>query len=106
MYAKFFDNELPLFHHLHLDFDAAARIGWQGKPEVYYFPRQYNNYPGRFPVTYFGFDPDCTKEEVRERLLQYKTGDNRITELSGLTALNLVLAGIRLRELYMRLALT
>ena len=82
MYAKFFDNELPLFHHLHLDFDAAARIGWQGKPEAYYFPRQYNNYPGRFPVTYFGFDPDCTKEEVRERLLQYKTGDNRITELS------------------------
>lgn len=37
MYAKFFDNELPLFHHLHLDFDAAARIGWQGKPEAYYF---------------------------------------------------------------------
>ena len=73
---------VPLFHHLHLDFDAAARIGWQGKPEAYYFPRQYNNYPGRFPVTYFGFDPDCTKEEVRERLLQYKTGDNRITELS------------------------
>lgn len=33
-------------------------------------------------MTYFGFDPDCTKEEVRERLLQYKTGDNRITELS------------------------
>ena len=57
-------------------------------------------------MTYFGFDPDCTKEEVRERLLQYKTGDNRITELSRLTALNLVPAGIRLRELYMRLALT
>lgn len=82
MYAKFFDNELPLFHHLHLDSAAAARVGLQGKPEAYYFPRQYNNYPGRFPVTYFGFDPDCTKEEVRERLLQFQSGDNRITELS------------------------
>ena len=51
MYAKFFDNELPLFHHLHLDSAAAARVGLQGKPEAYYFPRQYNNYPGRFPVT-------------------------------------------------------
>ena len=57
-------------------------MGLQGKPEAYYFPRQYNNYPGRFPVTYFGFDPDCTKEEVRERLLQFQSGDNRITELS------------------------
>ncbi|MDL2218475.1 hypothetical protein LJC27_07425 [Christensenellaceae bacterium OttesenSCG-928-M15] len=82
MYSKFFDYGVPLFHHLHLDFDAAARIGVLGKPEAYYYPPQYNNYPGSMPATYFGFDPDCTKEEVRERLLRYMTGDNRITELS------------------------
>jgi hypothetical protein len=33
-------------------------------------------------VTYFGFDPDVTKEMVRERLLLFEKGDNRITELS------------------------
>lgn len=82
MYSKFFDNETPLFHHLHLDFEAAARIGRLGKPEAYYFPPQLNNYAGAFPVTYFGFDPDVTKEQVAERLRMYEEGDNRITELS------------------------
>ena len=82
MYSKFFDYEDPLFHHLHLDFDAAARIGWQGKPEAYYFPPEMNNYAGTFPATYFGFDPDVSKEEVMERLMMYEKGDNRITELS------------------------
>lgn len=82
MYAKFFDFETPLFHHLHLDFDAAGRVGRLGKPEAYYFPPQLNNHPGQFPVTYFGYDPDVTKEMVREKLLTYEAGDNRITELS------------------------
>lgn len=82
MYSKFFDYEAPLFHHLHLSFEAAERVGRLGKPEAYYFPLQLNNYPGQFPVTYFGYDPDVTKEMVRERLLQYEVGDNRITELS------------------------
>lgn len=82
MYSKFFDYKAPLFHHLHLDFESAKRVGRLGKPEAYYFPPQFNNYPGEFPVTYFGFDPDVTKEMVRERLLQYEDGDNRITELS------------------------
>ena len=36
--AKFFDYELPLFHHLHLDDTAAGRVGRMGKPEAYYFP--------------------------------------------------------------------
>jgi hypothetical protein len=82
MYSKFFDYLAPLFHHLHLDFTAAARVGRLGKPEAYYFPPEMNNHPGEFPVTYFGFDPDCTKAMVRERLLQFEAGDNRITELS------------------------
>lgn len=82
MYSKFFDFEGPLFHHLHLGFEDAQRVGKLGKPEAYYFPKQLNNYPGKFPVTYFGFDPDCTPEEVKERLRKYLTGDIRITELS------------------------
>lgn len=82
MYSKFFDNELPLFHHLHLGFEDAARVGRLGKPEAYYYPPQYNNYAAEFPHTYFGFDPDVTKEEVRARLLDYEKRDTRITELS------------------------
>lgn len=82
MYSKFFDYKLPLFHHLHLDNLAASRVGRIGKPEAYYFPPQLNNYPGDFPVTYFGFDPDVTKDQVRRRLLQYEDRDMRITELS------------------------
>jgi hypothetical protein len=82
MYSKFFDYLVPLFFHLHLDFEAAAIVGRLGKPEAYYFPPEMNNYSGEFPVTYFGLDPDVTKEMVRERLLLYEKGDNRITELS------------------------
>lgn len=82
MYSKFFDYQLPLFHHLHLDDRAAARVGRIGKPEAYYFPPQLNNHLGAFPVTYFGFDADVKREAVRERLAAYEKGDNRVTELS------------------------
>ena len=82
MYSKFFDYFEPLFHHLHLSFEAAARVGRLGKPEAYFYPPQMNNHPGTFPATYYGFDPDISKEMVRERLLQYESGDNRITEIS------------------------
>ena len=82
MYSKFFDYNPPLFFHLHPDDEAAARVGRIGKPEAYYFPPQLNNHPGLFPVTYFGFDPMVTKADIRERLLAFEKGDNRITELS------------------------
>jgi hypothetical protein len=82
MYAKFFDYKLALFHHLHHDDAAASRLGTLGKPEAYYFPPQMNTYLGEFPVTYFGFDPDVTREQVRQRLLDWDGHDNRITELS------------------------
>jgi len=82
MYSKFFDYGVPLFHHLHLDFDDAARVGKLGKPEAYYYPIQYNNYEGSFPHTYFGFAPDVTREQVRDRLKDYTKRDIRITELS------------------------
>ncbi len=57
MYSKFFDNEMPLFHHLHFRDADAAKVGRLGKPEAYYFPPQLNNHPGVFPVTDFGYDP-------------------------------------------------
>lgn len=82
IYSKFFDYHGPLFHHLHLDDEAAAAVGRLCKPECYYFPPQLNNHLGNFPHTYFGWDPDVTREQVRERLAMYEQRDNRITELS------------------------
>ena len=81
-FAKLYDYEKPLFHHLHLTEEKANKIGKHGKPEAYYFPVQYNAYLGRFPLTYFGFDPSTTKEEVMECLRNYTVKDTRITELS------------------------
>jgi len=82
MYSKFFDYVDPLFHHLHLGFDAAAAVGRLGKPEGYYYSPEMNNYPGSLPATYYGFAPGVTREMIRERLLKYETADDRITELS------------------------
>lgn len=82
MYSKFFDNENPLFHHLHLTFEAAARVGKLGKPECYYFPKQLNNYSGEADYTYFGFDPDVQPEEIKDRIRHFAEDDTRITELS------------------------
>lgn len=82
MYSKFFDYSVPLFHHVHLTFDKAALVGRLGKPECYYYPPQLNNYEGSLPATYFGFSPEVTPEEVKERLRDYETRDIRITELS------------------------
>ena len=83
VFAKLYDYDKPLFHHLHLKEEMANRIGMHGKPESYYFPPQYNApYLGRFPLTYFGFDPSTTKEEVMDCLRNYDVKDNRITELS------------------------
>ena len=82
IYSKYFDFLNPLFHHVHLDFEAAARVGKLGKPEAYFFPKQLNNHTGEFNATYFGFDPDTDPEDVKERLLAYNDRDTRITELS------------------------
>lgn len=82
MYSKFFDNENPLFHHLHLTFEDAARVGKLGKPECYYFPKQLNNYFGEANYTYFGFDPDVDPEEIKARISCFAEDDTRITDLS------------------------
>lgn len=82
MFSKFFDNAGPLPHHIHHRQEHAARVGADGKPEMYFFPAQLNNHGGEFPFTFFGFNPETTKEQVLDKLKQFKKGDNDILGLS------------------------
>ena len=82
MYSKFFDNLGPLPLHIHHDDAHAALVGEAGKPEMYFFPAQYNNYGGEYPFTFFGLNPGVSKAEVRRALENFTRGDNHITELS------------------------
>lgn len=81
-YSKFFDNLGPLPHHIHHNDEMAALTGQKGKPEMYFFPAQYNNYPGEFAYTFFGLNPEVTKEQFKKALEDFKKGDNHILELS------------------------
>jgi hypothetical protein len=83
MFSKFFDNKGPLPHHIHHRDEHAAKVGAMGKPEAYYFPPQLNNHGGDFPYTFFGLQPGVTKEQVKEALMNFTKGDNRITDLSA-----------------------
>ncbi len=82
MYSKFFDNMGPLPHHIHHNDEHAALIGQKGKPEAYYFPPQLNNHGGDFPYTFFGIAPGTTREQIRECLVNFPKGDNKITNYS------------------------
>lgn len=82
MFSKFFDNLGPLPHHIHHRDEHAKLVGEAGKPEMYFFPAQMNNVPGEFAYTFFGFNPDVTKAEVREALVNFVKGDNHLLELS------------------------
>lgn len=83
MYSKFFDNMGPLPHHVHHNDEHAAFIGQKGKPEAYYFPPQVNNHGGDFPYTFFGITPGTTKDQIRECLVNFTKGDNKITNYSS-----------------------
>jgi len=83
MYSKFFDNKGALPHHIHHDDTHAARVNQLGKPEAYYFPPQVNNHGGDFPYTFFGIQPGVSKEQVRQALIDYTKGDNKLTNLSA-----------------------
>lgn len=82
LYSKFFDNMGPLPHHIHHNDEKAAQIGQKGKPEAYYFPPQLNNHGGDFPYTFFGISPGVTKAEIRQCLVNFTKGDNKITSYS------------------------
>lgn len=82
MFSKFFDNMGPLPHHVHHRTEHAARVGQEGKPEMYFFPSQLNNHGGEFPYTFFGFNPETTKEEVKKCLEGFTKGDNKLLDIS------------------------
>ncbi len=82
MYSKFFDNRHALPHHIHQRDEHAALTKQLGKPEAYYFPPQVNNYEGDFPYTFFGLNPGTNREQVRQCLLNFEKGDNKIRNLS------------------------
>jgi len=82
MFSKFFDNAGPLPHHIHHRDQHAKRVGAAGKPEMYFFPSQLNNHGGEFPFTFFGFNPETTKDEVLQVLKNFPKGDNNILALA------------------------
>ena len=83
MYSKFFDNMGPLPHHVHANDKYAKMVNQFGKPEAYYFPPQLNNHGGDFPYTFFGIAPGTTKKEIRDCLVNFTKGDNKITTYSS-----------------------
>lgn len=82
VYSKFFDNMGPIPHHLHQNWEQAALVGREGKPESYYFPPQLNAIGNNFPYTFFGFEPGTTKQEVCRCIERWNDGDNGILDLS------------------------
>lgn len=82
IYSKFFDNRDPLPHHLHQREEHASLVGMAPKPEAYFFPAQLNNHGGTFPHTFFGLEPGTTKDQVKQALVDWNKGDNKITNLS------------------------
>ena len=83
MYSKFFDNQQALPFHFHQNDADAAVVGKLGKPEAYYFSPHMNNHLGDQPISFYGFQPDVTRDQFRERLVRFaEGGDNRVTDLS------------------------
>jgi len=82
MFAKFFDNQGALPHHLHQRKQHAEAVGERPKPEAYYFPRQVNNHGGDFPFTFFGLKPGTTRDDLIACLRRWDQGDNGILGLS------------------------
>jgi len=82
MFSKFFDNQGPLPHHIHHRDQHAKLINQAGKPEMYFFPSQLNNWPGEFAYTFFGLNPGVTKQQVKDCLVNFTKGDNHLLELA------------------------
>jgi len=82
MFSKFFDNLGPLPHHIHHRAQHAKNVGLEGKPEMYFFPSQVNAYPGEFAFTFFGLNPGTTREELRQVLVNFTKGDNKLLNIS------------------------
>lgn len=82
MFSKFFDNQGPLPLHIHHRDEHAKKVHQAGKPEMYFFPSQLNNHGGEFPFTFFGLNPETTREQVKKSLKNFAKGDNNLLDLS------------------------
>ena len=82
VYAKFFDNDGPLPHHLHHRAEHAAAVGREPKPEAYYFPPQMNATPATWPISFFGLEAGTSRDEVSRCLERWDEGDNGILDLA------------------------
>jgi hypothetical protein len=82
VFAKFFDNQGPIMHHMHPDAKQARLVGREAKPEAYYFPAQLNSHGGNFPFTFFGLEPGTTRADIRRCLERWDVGDNGILDFS------------------------
>jgi hypothetical protein len=82
MFSKFFDNAGPLPHHIHHGDKHAKNVGEKGKHEMYFFPAQMNNHGGEFPFTFLGLVPSVSKETIKNCLINFAKGDNKILDYS------------------------
>ena len=82
IYVKIFRQPWPSAASYTSYSTISQLTGQLGKPEAYYFPPQVNNYGGDFPFTFFGLEPGTTREQVRRCLINFKNGDNKITNIS------------------------
>ncbi|PAW79202.1 MAG: hypothetical protein B9S32_04410 [Verrucomicrobia bacterium Tous-C9LFEB] len=82
MYSKLFDTRGAIPFHIHHRDCHAKLVDQIGKHESYYYPPQLNNHSGDFPYAFFGFDPGTTKAQVRDALVNFSKGDNKILNLS------------------------
>jgi len=83
MYSKFFDNQQALPFHVHHTDEKAALVDKPGKPEAYYYSPHMNNHLGDQPISFLGFQPEVTTDQVKTRLMRFADGgDNRITDLA------------------------
>lgn len=79
---KLFDNYGRIPHHIHLREEHAKLVGKTAKPEAYYFPVQLNHKLNSSPISYMGFEPGTTKEDVIKSLERWDQGDNGMVYLS------------------------
>ncbi len=82
-FAKFYDFQTPIPHHVHLSMKEAKAVDASPKPESYYFPVELNSFDYNGAYTYFGLEPGTTKEQLKTYLDNWGAkGDNGILELS------------------------
>ena len=82
-FAKLYDFQTPIGHHVHLMEKDCAWLGVTPKPEAYYFPKQLNTIDYNAAYTFFGVIQGTTKEDIKRCLINWaKYGDNGILEYS------------------------